>query len=250
MKRKLLVLLTTLGILLALPSTALAHGAVPQNNGILSWAPPGSGGNHTIGVCLDSSFYGGGTWNLNITAHARLREAMQTWHAIYGVQALVTAGSGGAYACPSTDRRLIVYTKTTTQYPFRDNGTDICKPATPGGSPTKMCETHNNIAICLGEPWGNFCQGNKGLYTNDYYLWYVGTGTPTPAGSWDFETGLLHELGHALGLPHPSETCGQTYLMCGNLFNSNGDAPFYMRTVPTHDSDNLKAAYNPALHNH
>lgn len=242
MKRKFIVISLALAVMFALPSTALAHGAVPQNNGIISWAPAGSGGNHTMGVCLDPSFYGGGTWNLSDNAHARLYEAMQTWHNIYGVQALVTAGSGGAYACPSTNRRLIVYTKTATQYPFRNNGTDPCSLA-------KMCETHNNSAICLGEPWGNYCQGNKGLYTNDYYLWYVGTGTPI-AGSWDFETGLLHEVGHALGLPHPSETCGQTYLMCGNLFNSNGDAPFYMRTVPTHDSDNLKAAYNPALHNH
>lgn len=240
MMRKLLVLITTLGLLLALPNATLAHGGVPTNGGVIAWEPAGSGGNHTIGVCLNSSFYGGGSWNLGDPAHARLWEAMQTWHNVYGVQALIRQGAGSGYTCPNQDRRLVVYVGHSGQPPF-----------TGQYQTTRMMSQRSGIdAICLGEPWGNFCSANKSLYVNDYWLWYVGTGTPT-TGSYDFETGLLHENGHGLGLLDLTPPCGQTYLMCTDLLSlPNGDAPFYMRTLPSHEISNLQASYNPSLHNH
>jgi hypothetical protein len=121
---------------------------------------------------------------------------MQTWHSIQGHQALVQAGNGSSpyRACPNSAGRLIVYVKNPGEDPFTGANTYL-----------KMQTQHNHNAPYgddCADHWpggSNLCNVNKSIYINDYYLWYVGSGT-TPGNAIDFESGLLHELGHALGL--------------------------------------------------
>ncbi|HYN50823.1 MAG TPA: matrixin family metalloprotease [Thermoleophilaceae bacterium] len=221
MHRKFVALYLALATLLAFPSTATGHGG--GTHGVYPWEPPGSGGEHTLGVCLDSSMYGGGSWNLGDPAHARLWEAMYSWHSVYGSQALVRRGPGSGYACPSQSVRLIVYVVPGNGFPFY-------------GSGDKMQAQHSHLT-CTGHwPSSSSCNQNSSIYINDDYLWYVGTGTPT-AGSYDFESGLLHELGHSLGLSDITG-CYTPYVMCGTL-----NVQQIRRTLDPHDVENLQYLY-------
>lgn len=228
MKKKLASILVALSLLLALPSSTTAHGG--SDHGIYPWNPGGTGGHHTLAVCL-GSMYGGTFWNLSDSAHARLWEAMQAWHNVYGSQALIRAGSGNVQwsGCPSQVYRVYIYVVPGSAYPFYGNG-------------DKMTAQHSQTHISCpghwppGGPQYQVCNQNSSIYINDDYLWYVGPGTP-PGGSLDFESALIHELGHTLGLSDIG--CTTPYVMCNNL-----NIQQIRRTLHYHDVFNLQYLYN------
>ena len=86
----------------------------------------------------------------------------------------------------------------------------------------------------------------------DSSQWQWGAPTvATPSASFDMQSAALHEIGHALGLIHPNETCTQPPLMCTNPREEAGKyVP--MRSLSGGDVDAFEGLYHAStyLQNH
>jgi hypothetical protein len=199
--KRITTLLTTLALILALPSTASAD----TSDGGVTWITNNLYGyNHFIQVC---------TYAFNTDADNRVADAAAEWTELGGELAFVYAGWDDSNCLANWNANgNIVYVSgngdlggdtlgSTTCY--RQLGTG-CGPATGWGSVVRC-----RIMLDMDN------------YTTSYgtYSWYMGTGLPG-SEQIDIESVVVHELGHCLARAgHDTHSGHESYVMDDSLGN-------------------------------
>ena len=211
MRRAHLALMAAL-VLSFTPTVALANHNITLVRG---WLARNLGGGdpykYHVQACLQSTI-NGGAWTLSIPQVARINDAMSTWNAVGGELNWyrVQGPSCSTLPTPRMEIRQV-------------NISDIGNADVQG-------------TFC-NEPWGFSCIP-VAIITMDSSgaAWTYGNAYPVPADKHDYQSAVLHEMGHALAAGH--NTSCPTCVMDATL--ALGE---WRRGLLSHDSGNYQFYY-------
>lgn len=193
MKNRLWRAALTLAMLMAIPTPVSAHPNTDPswNTSEQGWIAHSDGTTYTyrIPVCLDP-LVGGPTWNTAGDArHARIQNAMNIWNNI----------NGELFYWPTNSSCSTLH---NTGHPFMQISKKDISQLGITDLPSTLCN----------EPWGLSCHKEVFVwYDSAGTNWWTGTSTP-PAGYYDFESIILHEMGHTMTCsPHSPTTSDVMY---------------------------------------